>query len=117
MTFYDKLSGMRRLLAFVMFAALFATAAELNHFYLVIDRETYAAIEGSDFLKLEFAAFEKRTTVQTDKTYTRSTSMGLTPTSSFSMPWERSASPVRAALASAWTAPPLSRRWLPPRGI
>lgn len=30
-----------------MFTATFSTAAELNHLYLVIDHETYAAIEGT----------------------------------------------------------------------
>jgi hypothetical protein len=67
---YVKLIGMRRLLALVIFTAMFTTAAELNHFFLVLDHETYSAIEGSDFLKFEFAAFEKRTTVRTDDTYT-----------------------------------------------
>jgi len=61
---------MRRLLALMMYTAMLTTAAELNHFYLVIDHETYAAIEGSDFLKSEFAPFEKRTTVRADRTYT-----------------------------------------------
>ena len=42
----------------------------LNHFYLTVDSETFAAIEGSEFLRSEFAAFERRTTVRTDKTYT-----------------------------------------------
>jgi Family of unknown function (DUF5829) len=42
----------------------------LNHFYLALDPDTYAAIEGSDFLQKEFAVFERRTTVRTDKTYT-----------------------------------------------
>lgn len=42
----------------------------LNHFYLALDSETYAAIESSDFLQKEFAVFERRTTVRTDKTYT-----------------------------------------------
>jgi len=53
-----------------MFTAMLTTAAELNHFYLAVDRETYAAIEASGFLKSEFAAFEKRTTVRADRTYT-----------------------------------------------
>jgi hypothetical protein len=61
---------MKRVLALLVVTAMFTTAAELNHFYLVIDHETYSAIEGSDFLKFEFAAFEKRTTVRTDRTYT-----------------------------------------------
>jgi hypothetical protein len=42
----------------------------LNHFYITVDPETYSAIENSDFLKTEFAAFERRTTVRTDMTYT-----------------------------------------------
>ena len=42
----------------------------LNHFYLTLDSETFSAIENSDFLKTEFAAFERRTTVRTDMTYT-----------------------------------------------
>ena len=42
----------------------------LNHFYLTLDSETFSAIENSDFLKTEFAAFERRTTVRTDTTYT-----------------------------------------------
>jgi hypothetical protein len=53
-----------------MVTTMLTATVELNHFYLAIDHETYAAIEGSDFLKTEFAAFEKRTTVRTDKTYT-----------------------------------------------
>jgi hypothetical protein len=42
----------------------------LNHFFLVLDSETYKAIEGSAFLKEEFGVFEQRTTVRTDMTYT-----------------------------------------------
>src|SRR4051812_29256260 len=42
----------------------------LNHFYLTVDDETYRAIETSEFLSREFAAFEQRTTVRTDQTYT-----------------------------------------------
>src|SRR5437867_5997339 len=42
----------------------------LNHFYLTLDSDTYAAIESSEFLQGEFAPFERRTTVRTDKTYT-----------------------------------------------
>jgi hypothetical protein len=42
----------------------------LNHFYITVDSETYSVIEKSDFLKNQFAAFERRTTVRTDKTYT-----------------------------------------------
>jgi len=42
----------------------------LNHFYLTLDSVTYHDIENSDFLKKEFAAFEKRTTVRADQTYT-----------------------------------------------
>lgn len=42
----------------------------LNHFYVVLDAETYAAIDSSSFLHDEFAPFERRTTVRTDRTYT-----------------------------------------------
>jgi von Willebrand factor type A domain len=55
-----KLLGMRRPFTLAILTAMLTTAAELNHFYRVIDHETYSAIEGSDFLKSEFAAFEKR---------------------------------------------------------
>ncbi len=42
----------------------------LNHFYIVVDSETYKAIETDDFLRNQFAVSEKRTTVRTDVTYT-----------------------------------------------
>src|SRR5262245_20874952 len=42
----------------------------LNHFYLTVDSATYHDIENSDFLKTEFSAFEKRTTIRADQTYT-----------------------------------------------
>ena len=42
----------------------------LNHFYLVLDSETFAEVESSTFLQDEFAIFEKRTTVRNDITYT-----------------------------------------------
>lgn len=42
----------------------------LNHFYLTVDSGTFAAIEASEFLRSDFAAFERRTTVRTDMTYT-----------------------------------------------
>jgi len=57
-------------LAFPALLALaFAPASGLNHFYVVLDRDTYAAIEQSAFMKEQFATFEKRTTVREDKTY------------------------------------------------
>lgn len=46
------------------------SAIELNHFYVTVDSATYAAIEQNAFLKQEFAAFEKRTTVRADRSYT-----------------------------------------------
>lgn len=46
------------------------SAIELNHFYVTVDSVTYAAIEHNAFLKQEFAAFEKRTTVRADRSYT-----------------------------------------------
>src|SRR5580658_9740964 len=45
-------------------------AAGWNHFYVILDHDTFTAIEQNAFLKERFAAFEKRTTVRTDRTYT-----------------------------------------------
>jgi hypothetical protein len=42
----------------------------LNHFFLTLDSQTYKEINESSFLKDEFAAFEQRTTVRADMTYT-----------------------------------------------
>jgi hypothetical protein len=42
----------------------------LNHFFIVVDHDTYAAMEQSIFLRKEFAYNETRTTVRTDRTYT-----------------------------------------------
>lgn len=42
----------------------------LNHFFVTIDSDSYAAVEKSDFLKREFATYERRTTVRTDTSYT-----------------------------------------------
>ena len=58
-------------------AAMFEPRAEenmdpvyLNHFFLTIDPQTYKEISESEFLKNEFCAFEQRTTVRADMTYT-----------------------------------------------
>jgi hypothetical protein len=48
----------------------FSFAVPLNHFFLVLDSATYADIESNQFLQTEFAVFERRTTVRTDRTYT-----------------------------------------------
>jgi hypothetical protein len=42
----------------------------LNHFYVVLDFPTYAAIEGNAFLRQHFAVNEKRTTSNAEMTYT-----------------------------------------------
>ena len=42
----------------------------LNHFFLVLDAETYAAIEAHPFLRREFAPNESRTTRRSDISYT-----------------------------------------------
>ncbi len=42
----------------------------LNHFYVVLDSDTYKAIEQSPFLRKEFAVNEQRTTTRTDISYT-----------------------------------------------
>lgn len=64
-----------RYLAFVAALTLSVLGAEppaigLNHFYLAVSPDTYAAIAASEFLRTKFAAFEKRTTVRSDSTYT-----------------------------------------------
>jgi hypothetical protein len=73
---------MKTLLVIMIWSMIFSsgTAAQektplsfpvpLNHFYLSLDPDTYAAIENSKFMRAEFAVFERRTTVRTDKTYT-----------------------------------------------
>ena len=47
-----------------------AATVYLNHFFVVVDRETYAAARTSAFLTTEFAPFEARTTVRNDTSYT-----------------------------------------------
>jgi hypothetical protein len=42
----------------------------LNHFFVVVDAETAAAVQTSEFLTGEFAPFEKRTTERNDTSYT-----------------------------------------------
>lgn len=42
----------------------------LNHFYLTLDHTTFKEIQGSAFLRKEFAPNEERTTVRKDMTYT-----------------------------------------------
>ena len=42
----------------------------LNHFFIVLDSQTYKEIKDAKFLQEEFAAFEQRTTVRADITYT-----------------------------------------------
>lgn len=42
----------------------------LNHFYVVLDSQTYKAIEDDAFLRKRFAVNEKRTTTNADMTYT-----------------------------------------------
>jgi hypothetical protein len=42
----------------------------LNHLFVVVDPETYAALAASTFLREIFAVSEERTTVRADRTYT-----------------------------------------------
>jgi Family of unknown function (DUF5829) len=42
----------------------------LNHFYVVLDQQSYDALQQSSFLTAEWAPFEKRTTARNDRTYT-----------------------------------------------
>jgi hypothetical protein len=46
------------------------TSVLLNHFYVVLDSQTFVDIKRSDFLRTEFAAYENRRTVRTDRSYT-----------------------------------------------
>jgi hypothetical protein len=47
-----------------------ALAIFLNHFFVVLDHDTYAAIDANAFLTRELAPFERRTTVRNDRSYT-----------------------------------------------
>jgi hypothetical protein len=47
-----------------------APAVTLNHFYVVVDAQSYEAARGSGFLTRELAPFEARTTVRNDTSYT-----------------------------------------------
>lgn len=51
-------------------AAAPAAAVALNHFYLVVDSETYAALATNPYLRKTFAPSEERTTARRDITYT-----------------------------------------------
>ena len=61
--------------AIIMAAAALATTTEapsvlFNHFYVVVDAESYREIQASPFATGELAPFEMRTTVRNDTTYT-----------------------------------------------
>jgi hypothetical protein len=61
--------------ALAMAAAVSAAAPDppavvFNHFYVVVDAESYRAIQASSFMTGQLAPFEKRTTVRNDTTYT-----------------------------------------------
>ena len=43
---------------------------DLNHVYRVLDKDTFAAIDHSDFLRAEFGQFERRTTKSGDDSWT-----------------------------------------------
>jgi hypothetical protein len=58
-----------------MLAAVLASSpapmpAPLNHFFVVPDAETFAAMKASPFLREHFGVFEERTTVRNDTSYT-----------------------------------------------
>jgi Family of unknown function (DUF5829) len=58
------------MLAAALLASNPAPLVALNHFFVVPDAGTFAAIQAAPFLRNEFALFEQRTTVRTDLTYT-----------------------------------------------
>ena len=69
--------ALKRLAAFAgLTVATWLTAAEpgppvyLNHFFVVVDAQSYRALQESPFFRGEWAPFEKRTTARNDETYT-----------------------------------------------
>lgn len=61
--------------ALALAAAVCAAAPDLpavvfNHFYVVVDADSYREIQASSFMTGQLAPFEKRTTVRNDTTYT-----------------------------------------------
>ncbi len=67
------------LLTAVLFAGLAGAGAapetamprvDLNHVYRVLDRDTFSAVDHSEFLRAEFAQFERRTTKSGDDSWT-----------------------------------------------
>ncbi len=71
---FSILAGVASLLISSLFthqpSAKLPFSVPLNHFYVVLDSETYKAIEQSPFLRKEFAVNELRTTTRTDMSYT-----------------------------------------------
>lgn len=57
-------------LAALVAAGAPAPPAPLNHFYVVPDGATFAAIQATPFLREQFGVYEERTTVRTDISYT-----------------------------------------------
>jgi hypothetical protein len=64
------LSALAALGPLAMAGASGAPTVFLNHFFVVVDANTYRAMLESGFLASLFAPFEKRTTVRNDKSYT-----------------------------------------------
>ncbi len=58
------------LLPALILAAAASVPAPLNHFYVVPDAATFAAIQATPFLREQLGVFEERTTVRNDTSYT-----------------------------------------------
>ena len=91
-------------------AAHDAVPVYLNHFYLVLDAQTYEEIKGSEFLREEFAAFEHRTTVRADITYTGIYFYGTHTYFEFFAPGEYDRIQGNGGIASGVEAPGASDR-------
>lgn len=82
----------------------------LNHFFIVLDSQTYKEIKESQFLQEEFAAFEERTTVRADITYTGIYFYGTHTYFEFFQPGEYNRSEGSCGIASGVETPGASDR-------
>ncbi|MGC4052328.1 MAG: DUF5829 family protein [Paludibaculum sp.] len=105
------------LLIVMMSTAMAQSAIGLNHFYVTVDSATYAAIDQNAFLKQEFAAFEKRTTVRADRSYTGIYFYGTQTHFGSPIPLRRNGPWARPRWLWAWMQPARCRRSRAPTGI
>jgi hypothetical protein len=82
----------------------------LNHFFIVLDSQTYKEIKDTKFLREEFAPFEQRTTARTDITYTGIYFYGTSTYFEFFEPGGYNRSEGSVGIASGIEAPGASVR-------